>query len=435
MEAVITAGGKGTRLSSIAGDIPKPMVSINGKPILEYQINCLKANNITKIYILIGYLGKVIKDYFGNGHSFGVDIEYVEEQEPLGSAGALYYLRNKINDDFVFIFGDLMLDVFFKRMIEHHQKHKAMITLLSHPNSHPFDSDLIIVDKDDVVTGIDSKHNFRDYYYHNLVNSGVYVLSNKVFETYFKEPFKTDFEKDVVIKEIPNKTVYSYHSTEYVKDAGTPDRYYSVCEDVKKGIPSAKNLSKPQKCVFLDRDGTINKYVGFARNVDDIDLEKKVSDGLKAINHSEYLSIVITNQPVIARGEVTFEELFNINKKIETLLGNEGAYFDDLFFCPHHPDKGFVGEIPELKIDCDCRKPRIGLLLKAKVKYNIDLENSIFVGDTTMDIQTGKNAKMKTILVNTGEKGLDKRFNVKPDFIIDSLDDITRIIGGNNEKL
>lgn len=430
MEAVITAGGKGTRLSSIANDIPKPMVSINGKPILEYQINCLKANNITKIYILIGYLGQVIKDYFGDGRSFGVDIEYVEEQEPLGSAGALYYLRDKISDDFVFIFGDLMLDVFFKRMIEYHQKHKSMITLLSHPNSHPFDSDLIVINEDDVVTGIDSKHNVRDYYYHNLVNSGVYVLSNKVFEIYFKEPIKTDFEKDVVIKEIPNKKVYSYHSTEYVKDAGTPDRYYSVCEDVEKGIPCAKNLSKPQKCVFLDRDGTINKYVGFARKVDDIDLEKKASDGLKAINHSEYLSIVITNQPVIARGEVTFEELFKINKKIETLLGDEGAYFDDLFFCPHHPDKGFKGEIPELKIDCDCRKPKIGLLLKAKEKYNIDLENSVFVGDTTMDIQTGKNAKMKTVLVNTGEKGLDKRFNVKPDFIIDSLDDITKIIGG-----
>lgn len=430
MKAVITAGGKGTRLSSIAHDIPKPMVSIVDKPILEYQISCLKENGVKDIFILIGHLGHVIKDYFKDGSSFGVNIKYIEEEEPLGSAGSLFYLRKELNDDFVFIFGDLMLDVYFERMIEFHKKHSAMITLLSHPNSHPFDSDLIIADENNLVVGIDSKQNVRNYFYHNLVNSGVYVVSNHIFDKYFKEPKKTDFEKDVVDIELNNKTVYSYHSTEYVKDAGTPDRYYSVCKDVVSGIVKAKNLKKPQKCVFLDRDGTINKYVGFARSLNQIELENDSSVGLKDINKSEFISIVITNQPVIARGEVSFEQLREINNKIETLLGKDGAYFDDLFFCPHHPDKGFEGEIPSLKFDCDCRKPKIGLLLQAKEKYNIDLTKSYFVGDTTMDIQTGINAGMKTILVKTGEKGQDAKYDVKPDFVINSLAEIKNIIGG-----
>ena len=432
MIAVITAGGKGTRLSSIARDIPKPMVSIVDKPILQYQIECLKHSGVDTVYLIVGHLGNIIKDFFGDGKEFGVSIKYIEENEPLGSGGALFFLRDQIKEDFVFLFGDIMLDVDFKRMMAFHKEKNAIITLLSHPNSHPFDSDLIIVNNNDMVAGIDSKNNVRDYNYHNLVNSGIYILSNKILNNYFPTCRKMDFEKDVVNLEIGNKDVFSYHSTEYVKDAGTPDRYYSVCDDVKNGIVKSKNLSRPQKCVFFDRDGTINKYKGFVRNISDIELEDKASECLKEINHSEYLSIIITNQPVIARGEVSYEELDSFHNKIETLLGNEGAYYDDLFYCPHHPDGGFEGEIKELKFDCECRKPKIGLLLKAKEKYNIDLSKCFFVGDTTMDVQTGKNAGMKTVLVKTGVKGLDGKFDAKPDYVINDLSELYDLIKGAN---
>ena len=428
MIGVITAGGKGTRLSSIAIDIPKPMVKVLGKPILQYQIECLRNNNIKDIYILIGHLGDIIKKYFRDGTDFGVNIHYIEEKIPLGSAGSLYYLRGIIKNDFVFVFGDLMFDIDFERMIKFHNSNNAVITLLSHPNSHPFDSDLIQTDNGNLVIGIDSKHNFRDYYYHNLVNAGVYVVSNLVFKDYFKEPARVDFEKDVVSFELIKRHVFAYRSTEYVKDAGTPDRYYSVCEDVKKGIVSSRNLKRPQKCIFIDRDGTINKYKGFIRKIDDIELEQSAAEGIKKINKSNFLTIVITNQPVIARGEVTIEQLNLFHSKIETLLGKEGAYYDDLFYCPHHPDKGFKGEISELKYNCGCRKPNIGLLLAAKDKYNIDLTECFFVGDTTTDIQTGINAGMKTILVNTGLKGTDGKFKNKPNYYIDNLNEIDRII-------
>ena len=429
MIAVISAGGKGTRLSQVTIDIPKPMAKIASKPILEHQIDCLRENGVKDIYLLIGYLGNVIKDYFKDGSSFGVNIHYVEEKEPLGSGGALYFLKDIIKDDFVFVFGDLIFDVYFKRMIEFHKAHKGLVTLLSHPNSHPFDSDLIISDENDLVTSIDSKHNVRNYFYHNLVNSGVYIVSNHIYDNYFKEIKKVDFEKDLVKLEIPNGTVYSYRSTEYVKDAGTPERYYSIGEDIKKGIVKAKNLSRKQKAIFLDRDGTINKFVGFARDINKIELEDNAAEGLKKINRSEYISIVITNQPVIARGEVTLAQLDEIHKKIETLLGQSGAYYDDLYFCPHHPDSGFEGEVKELKIKCNCRKPGIELILKAAEKYNIDISKSFVSGDTTMDIQTGVNAKCKTILVETGEKGLDKKFNVKADYQINDLSEINKIIG------
>ncbi len=428
MIGVITAGGKGTRLSLIASDIPKPMVRIFDKPILQYQIECLKENNINDIYILIGHLGHVIKNYFKDGKDFGASIKYIEEKEPLGSAGSLFFLKDIIEDDFVFLFGDLMLDIDFERMIKFHKEHNAIITLLSHPNSHPFDSDLIVTDENDLVTSIDSKHNIRNYYYHNLVNAGVYVISHHIFDNHFLKLAKVDFEKDIVSNELLNKTVYSYHSTEYVKDAGTPDRFHSVSDDVSRGVVKAKNLKNPQKCIFLDRDGTINKYKGFIKDINSIELEDGAVDGIKSINKSKFLAIIITNQPVIARGEVKVKELNLFHNKIETLLGNDGAYYDDLFYCPHHPNSGYEGEVKELKIDCTCRKPKIGLLLKAKEKYNIDLSKSYFVGDSTMDIQTGKNAGMKTILVKTGNKGEDGKYPVKPDYIIDDLSLITTII-------
>ena len=431
MKAVITAGGRGTRLSSITGNIPKPMILICGKPILEYQINCLRENGIVDIYIIVGYLGDAIKDYFKNGSSFGVKIQYIEENEPLGSAGSLFYLKELIDSDFIFLFGDLMLDIDFHRMARFHKQHNASITLLSHPNSHPFDSDLIVINDENLVISIDSKHNIRNYYYHNLVNSGVYIVSPIILKTYFLTLKKVDFEKDVVNLEIKNKTVYSYHSTEYVKDAGTPERYYSVCGDVKKGIVRTKNLRYPQKCVFFDRDGTINKHIGFANNIDEICLENEVTTGLKLVNDSEFITIIITNQPVIARGELSFEGLKEINNKIETLLGKEGVYFDDLFYCPHHPDKGFEGEVPELKIACNCRKPKTGLIDRAVQLYNIDLSKSYFVGDSTTDIKTGINAGIKTVLVKTGEKGLDNKFLVKADYTINNLSELKNIIEGD----
>jgi mannose-1-phosphate guanylyltransferase / phosphomannomutase len=391
MIAVIMAGGKGTRLRSVANDIPKPMVSIAGKPILERQIDELKAFGISDFIIVIGYLGNVIKDYFKDGRDFGVSISYIVETEPLGSGGALFYLKGQIKEDFLLVFGDIVFSIDWSRFIFFHKEHAATISLLCHPNSHPYDSDLVMTDNQSCVIGIDSKNNVRDYFYQNIVNAGVYVLSPDIF-SFFPNLEKRDFERDVLLKAIVGKSVYAYSTSEYLKDAGTPDRYEEINADIVNGIVAKKNLKYKQKCIFLDRDGTINKYVGLVKNAGQFELLPGVGEAIKRINGSEFLCIVITNQPVVARGDTTFQELQKIHNKMETLLGKEGAYLDGVYFCPHHPDKGFVGEVPELKIACECRKPKIGLLLKAQQKYNIDLQESFFIGDSNIDVETGQNA-------------------------------------------
>ena len=186
--------------------------------------------------------------------------------------------------------------------------------------------------------------------------------------------------------------MFCYDSPEYVKDMGTPERFYAVESDYKNGVIEAKNLKNKQKAIFLDRDGTINQYVGFLRKVEELELLPDVAEAIRLINSSGYLAVVITNQPVVARGEVSWKELQEIHNKLETELGKQGAYLDGIYICPHHPHKGYEGEIPELKVECECRKPKPGLFFRASKELNIDLKRSYMIGDSDIDVQAGEAA-------------------------------------------
>ena len=429
--AVIMAGGKGSRLRSITNDeIPKPMVPVDGKPLLEYQVEKLKAYGIKKIVMIVGHLGEKIVDHFKDGKNFGVEIDYIFEKEPLGTAGAFYYLKDKIDaKDFMLVFGDVFFDMDFDRMEDFHFKNSALTTLLAHPNGHPYDSDLIRMDDKGRVIGFDSKHNVRDYWYDNMVNAGMYIINRKLLDL-VKEPVKTDFEKDILANQVKlGANIYAYHTPEYVKDVGTVDRINATVEELKSGLIQSKNLKNKQRAIFIDRDGTINISKGFISKADDLELIPGSIEAIKAINKSGALAIVITNQPVIARGECSFEELHNIHNKLKTLLGEKGAFVDDIFYCPHHPDKGFEDEVPELKFDCECRKPKTGMIDEAVKKYNIDLSKSYMVGDSTMDLETARNAGVKSVLVDTGFAGNDGKYDRSCDIEAKNLfDAVEKII-------
>ena len=440
MKAVFMAGGRGTRISSIASDIPKPMIKIQGKPILEHEIECLRSQGFTDIIITVSYLGNVIVDYFGDGSGisastgkpFGVKIQYYFEEQPLGNAGALIKIKNKLDDDFLLLNADVLFDIDINRMLRAHQNSGALATILTHPNSHPYDSGLIVSDNDNVVLQWLTKEYVRPEYYKNRVNAGIHILSPKVLEGLSVsadmlgtkdengKTIKLDLDRDILRPLAGTGKLCCYDSTEYVRDMGTPERYKAVCKDYVSGIVTGRNLKNSQKAIFLDRDGTINRYVGFLRDIDDFELIDGVSQAIASINQSEFLSIVVTNQPVIARGEVTEDELSEIHFKMETLLGKDGAYIDDVYYCPHHPHKGYEGEIEALKIDCACRKPKPGMLLQAAKDHNIDLVESWMIGDSENDILAGKAAGCKTAYIGKENFGQDISGN--------SLLDVVKII-------
>lgn len=397
MKVVIMAGGKGTRIAEVNSQVPKPMIPIDGKPILEYQIESLKKQGYEDIILIIGHMGNVISDYFQDGAKFGVTIEYIVEEQPLGTAGALYLLKEKIKDDFLLLNGDIIFDVDVARFLEHHKRQETMATILTHPNSHPYDSGIIVADERGIVTNWLHKEDER-LWYKNRVNAGLHMLSPRIFDL-FTNLQKRDLDRDILKPLIALKELSVYDSPEYIKDMGTPDRYYSVIEDIRTGKVESKNLANKQKAIFLDRDGTINEYVGFLRNIDEFRLLDGAAEAIKKINASGYLAIVVTNQPVIARGEVTFGELHEIHNKMETLLGEKGAYLDAIYYCPHHPDKGFAGEVPELKFECECRKPKPGMLIKAAEDFNIDLSKSWMIGDSESDVKAGETAGCHCVLI------------------------------------
>lgn len=408
MKVVIMAGGKGTRMLSIASDIPKPMIPIEGRPVLEREIECLCEQGFTDILITVGHLGNVIMDYFGDGLKFGVHITYYFEKEPLGNAGALFQVKDQLTDDFLLLNADAMFDIDFNRFVQYHKTHDAVATLFTHPNSHPYDSGVIIADEHMAVRKWLAKEDERPEYFKNRVNAGLHVLNKKILEQTV-EGGKIDLDRQLLKPLAGTGQMYCYDSPEYVKDMGTPERYYAVCKDFANGIVKARNLKKRQKAIFLDRDGTINEYVGFLTDIKEFHLLDGVAEAIRKINASGYLAIVVTNQPIIARGEVSFTELQEIHNKMETLLGAEGAYIDAIYFCPHHPDKGFEGERVEYKISCDCRKPKPGMLLKAAEDFNIDLSRSWMVGDGKNDVEAGKNAGCKTVLIGTEDYGQDRK--------------------------
>lgn len=418
------AGGRGTRIAELFPNIPKPLIPVAGMPILEREIRSLCAQGFKDIILTVGYLADKIISYFGDGSQFGAKIDYYVEESPLGNAGALFRLREKIGDEpFLLLNADAAFDVDFNRMVAFHQNHGGLVTLFTHPNSHPYDSGLIIADENGHVEKWLAKEDERPQWYDNRVNAGLHVIDPMVLDISLKTleinkesgfpQGKVDLDRQILKPLCGSNMMFCYDSPEYVKDMGTPERFRQVEADYKNGVVQAKNLTNKQKAIFLDRDGTINKYVGFLRNIDDFELIEGVAEAIKLINQSGYLAIVVTNQPVIARGEVTWEELNEIHKKMATLLGKEGAYVDGIYICPHHPDKGFEGERPEYKIDCDCRKPKPGLLLQAAKDFNIDLSESYMIGDSHRDVEAGENAGVKkSIKVEENSKNsLLKVFN------------------------
>ena len=395
MRAVIMAGGRGSRMAALFPDIPKPLVPVAGKPVLLRQLEALRMQGVTDITLVTCHMAEQIEAAFGSGEAYGVRLTCYREDSPLGTAGALY--RLDLQEDFLLLGADIVFDFDLRKMLAFHKKHGASATLFAHPNSHPADSTLIEADAEGRVLRFLPKEG-RTGYFANLCNAGIQIISPSLLKR-FPHAGRADLDRDILVPASAAGLVYAYKSYEYARDMGTPQRLIAVEADLAAGLPQAKNAANRQRAVFLDRDGTLNVKNGFITSPAQLSLLPGVGDAVRAINEKGFLAVLATNQPVIARGECTEATLRQIHNKLETLLGEAGAYLDAICYCPHHPDKGYPGEIPALKITCGCRKPAPGLLLTAARDMNIDLSSSYMVGDSWRDVQTAANAGCTPVFI------------------------------------
>ena len=428
-QLVILAGGMGTRLRARLGDLPKPMIPIAGKPLLEIQIELARAHGFNDIIIFACHRADVIEKHFGDGARWGVRVRVEVEKQPLGTAGAVLAGFDLLEPDFAVLYGDTMVNVDLTRIFAAHLGRKSAATLLLHPNDHPLDSDLVEVDDSGWVTAFHNRPHPADHWFQNLVNAGLYVVNKAALRPWTSPLKPMDFGKDLfpaMLEQSPK--LLGYNSPEYIKDIGTPERYDKICAEFDAGVVQRSSLGTPQRAVFLDRDGTVVKEVDGLTSPEQLELLPGAAEAIRELNHHGWRAVLVTNQPVVAKGFCTEAEIATIHHKLETLLGRERAFLDRIYWCPHHPERGFAGERAELKIECDCRKPKTGMLKQAARELNLDLRACWIVGDTTTDIETGRNAGVKSVMVATGHGGRDSKFPAEPTFGAENLLDAVRRI-------
>jgi D,D-heptose 1,7-bisphosphate phosphatase len=432
MQLVIIAGGEGTRLKQRTADLQKCMVQVGGKPLIEHQILLAANHKITDILILTGFDAESIQRHFGDGARWGVTIRYHRESEPRGTAGAVIDAFNELDGVFFVVYGDTMLNVDLARMAAAHAQNPSA-TLFLHPNDHPHDSDLVELNESNEVAAFHPYPHAPGKYFANLVNAGLYVVSKEILRPWYTNrnahSYPLDFAKHVFPKMIAGGArVYGYVSREYIKDAGTPERLDRVRLDYCSGRIERSSLHNPVPAVFLDRDGTLNYERGWLHRPEQLELIPGAAAAVRAINEAGWLAVVVSNQPVIARGGCTETQLRSIHNKLEWLLGESHAFVNGSYYCPHHPDKGFPGERPELKIACSCRKPATGLLDLASRELNIDIARSWLVGDSARDVAAANNFGIRSALVRTGSSKVENLETCKPDLECDTLLDATEFI-------
>lgn len=425
--AFILAGGFGTRIRVLNDQLPKPMIPLAGRPIIFRQIDALRASGITDITVIGGYLGDLLRAALLQ--EYGDAVAVVIESSPLGTGGCLSLVRDRADKTSLVISGDLLFDLNFDRLLSFHQKSDAVVTLTVHPNTHPMDSDLVCSDhRTGRVSSLLVRPHPPTLRCGNQVNASIAVLEPQVWDL-IPDNTALNFEKDIVRKVLADgMPVFAYSTPEYIRDVGTPERLRRAEADLLQGRVKQRCLDQKQRAILFDRDGVLNRYRGLIVRPEDIELESGAVEALKLVNSSGFLAILVSNQPQVARGLVTLEGVDEINHELEMQLGRQGTMLDGIFFCPHHPDKGYPEENPLYKIDCECRKPKAGLLREAAERFNIDLFRSFMVGDATSDVLAGARAGAKTVLVKTGLAGTDGKYEIKPDFYADHVLDAVRMV-------
>jgi histidinol-phosphate phosphatase family protein len=404
VRAVIVAGGLGTRMGPLGQSLPKSLLPLGGRPLLAHQIDQLGAAGLRDVTVLAGHRAEAVEQAREELERGGARLRIAVDPWPAGSGGCLRHAFPD-GEDLLVLFGDIALDMDLGELLRFHAECGGLATAVVHPNDHPWDSDLVELggeERDDRIVALHRKPHPPDLLVRNLVIAGVFVLTPELVRA-IPQDRPCDLVHGVLAPAIErDEPVYGYETGEYLKDMGTPERYAAVREDWERGLAAALHRTRRRPAAFLDRDGTINRHAGLISRPEQIELLPGAARAVRRLNRSGVRAVVVTNQSVVARGLCDEAGLARIHARLEMALGAEGAFLDAIYYCPHHPDRGYPGEIERYKIACECRKPEPGMIQAAARDLAIDLSRSALFGDSQCDLEAAQRAGLPGYQVGQG---------------------------------
>ena len=380
IDLVILVGGKGLRIKKYLKKKPKPLVTISKFYFLDLLLRNYCKYDFNKIYLLAGYRGEAIKKRYNNKKINFVPIKCYVEKKPLGTAGSLHILKNKIQNDFILANGDTFVDINLQNVINYKlANNKCLLTLVKNKN---YKSNKKLINLDIYKKKIIHKKKSQ------FINSGIYKF-NKFFLKNIKKKFLS-LENEVLPNLIKKKIVCGIKINDFFLDIGTP----------KNLIYAKKNLIQflHKPALFLDRDGTINEDKGYTHKINDLRFKKNVIKGLKYIIKKKIYIFIITNQSGIARGYFSYSDFESFQKKIKTDFSKQNIFINDVQFSPYHPK----AKIKKFRKRSLCRKPGNKMILNILKNWPVDIKNSAMIGDSQVDEECAIKSKLKFSLTGVG---------------------------------
>lgn len=428
IQVVVLMGGLGTRLHKELKGKPKAMIDVSGKPFFHYQLKLLRWYGFCNFVFCVGHKGALIKKYFGTGKRFGVSIKYSDEGDRLlGTGGALRKAASLLKDNFLLIYGDSYMDFDYSQLVYFYNKMmfkaKAGGILVVLKNNNRFDRSNVVllnnrVIKYDKVNWLPSMK-YIDY--------GVSILKKDQISSLPKD---RPIDLASVYKKISSQgRLLGFETKKRFYEIGRP---YSL-NGFRKFAENTFLKKKPY--IFLDRDGVLNQLVkrqgkemvDSPFSVSELKFAEKATVALRIIRSLGYGLIVVTNQPAAAKGKTSLDNIYAINNEMQDYFGKSGIYFDDFLTCIHHPEGSHLTVEKWLIMDCECRKPKPGMLNKSFEKFNVDKKHSYMVGDSYTDIILGKRAGLKSVFVGKYKcESCRLLKGYRPDIIVDNIFDFAQ---------
>jgi D-glycero-alpha-D-manno-heptose 1-phosphate guanylyltransferase len=411
-EAIILAGGLGTRLRDAVPDLPKCMAPVAGRPFLYYVINYLRLQGIEKIIFSLGYKHEVIEAYLAEQFS-RLHYECVIEKEALGTGGAIQLaLKKATGKNIVVTNGDTLFKVNIADLASLHYRSGADCTLALKPMENFDRYGAVEINADHEITGFHEKKFYRQ----GLINGGIYIMDKERLESYHL-PEKFSFENDFLVQELPGKKLDGLLQDGYFIDIGIPEDYNKAQKDLQQPLLDLKEVNK-NWTLFLDRDGVINidKPGSYIFNAKEFVFMPGLPGPFRLFAERFSHTIVVTNQRGVGRGLMTEEDLSSIHGKMQEEVDAAGGKIDAIYYCT------------AVENDHPARKPNPGMAVRAKNDFpGIILSRSIMVGNNLSDMQFGRNAGMYTVFVKTTNPAV-KLPHPDIDLIFDTLADFAKAL-------